>query len=62
MKKFRMGVSYSGSVIVEVEAPDENIACEIAERIVDDMGHAEFLDALELGWDETNIIGEITDE
>ena len=62
MKKFRVGVSYSGSVIVEVEVENEDEAYEEARNKVERMGHAEFLDALGLGWDETDIIEEITDE
>jgi len=62
MKKFRVGVSYSGSVVVEVEACCEDNACEKAEMIVEAMDNAEFLNELEPQHAETNIIEEIKDE
>lgn len=61
MKKYRIGVSYSGCVIVEVEACCEDGACEKAEQIVEIMDNNEFFDKLEPQWAETNIIKEITD-
>lgn len=62
MKKYRVGVAYSGSIIVEVEAENEDTACEKAERIVETMDDEEFLHDLEPQHAETNIIEEITDD
>lgn len=62
MKKFRVGVSYSGSIIVEVEAETEFDAEQKAERMVEEMNDEKFLYDLEPQHAETNIIKEITDE
>lgn len=59
MRKFSVGVSYSGSIIIEVEACCEDNACEKAEQLVEGMDNDEFLEALEPQHVETNIIREI---
>ena len=61
MRKFRVGVSYSGSIVVEVEAYCEDNTCEKAERIVENMDDEKFLHELDPQHAETNIIREITE-
>lgn len=62
MKKFRVGVSYEGSIVVEIYANDEDDACNIARDKVERMDDEKFLHDLEPQWTKTNMIEEITDE
>lgn len=59
MRKFRIGVSYEGSIVVEVEAGDEDTACKKARDKVERMNDEKFLHGLDPQWAETNIIEEI---
>lgn len=62
MKKYKVGVSYSGSIVVEVEAENEFDAEQKAEQMVGGMDDEKFLHNLEPQYIETNIIKEVTDE
>lgn len=62
MKRFSVSVAYAGSIIVEIEAENEDDACEKAEEIVCYMDDEKFLHDLEPQHAETNVIEEITDE
>lgn len=61
MRKFRVAVAYEGSIYLEVEAENEDAACEVAERMVESMDDEKFLHDLEPQHAETNIIEEITE-
>lgn len=60
MKKFNIGVSFVGSIYVQVKAEDEDDAREKAEQIVFSMDDGEFLHDLQPEHNETVIIEEIT--
>jgi len=60
MKKFIVDVHYGGSIVVKVEAENEDEACELAQRTVESMNDEDFFYRLERQYPENNVI-EVTD-
>lgn len=59
MKKYSVSVAYAGSIIVEVEAENEDDAYKLARDIADNMNDQDFLEQLDPQYQETDIIEEI---
>ena len=55
MRKHRVRIRYAGSVLVELEAEDENQAREKGEGVVAEMDSDRFVSALELQHLETEV-------
>ena len=60
MRKFEVDVVYSGSIRVIVDAVDEDIAKRIAQEQVEKMPQQEFIADLDVAYEESDIVEEIT--